>query len=226
MEKTTVKMGEHDDVYRLSCIASGANEVARIVEEGLDPEDRKRQLEKALKNVHLSVSPISGNDDVTAPVEDVHTYCSLYGITFDRSAIARSLNQGREDTEGPFEGSMGKTSEDAPVDPLASTKSWFSIPITAGESHVFNIALSEQRHLFVGDSTLRPTNIQARIPPWLVEHFDRPVAIGALPLHIKKISIGLIYLEGEKGFFANVPQNYLNYLKILHQQAVLAIRQR
>ena len=319
MEKPTVKMSEHDDVYRLCCIASGANEVAHIVEEGLDPEDRKSKLERALKKVHLSTSLISGNGDVTAPVEDVHKYCSLYGITFERSAIARSLNQGREETEhaqGPFEGPVGKTAEDALIDllpnsddssssarssvpegqiaqdnpetvftkglrevgdafleecplddiltiiletmyrglkpfglrrtlllirdaqrpvmevrlslgdPLASIKSWFSIPIAAGGSDVFNIALSEQRHLFIGDSAVQPVNGQALIPPWLVEHIDRPVAMGVLPLHIKKISIGLIYLEGEKGFFTNVPQNYLNYLKILHQQAVLAIRQR
>lgn len=316
MEKPTVRMSEHDDIYRLCCIASGANEVAHIVEKDLDPEDRKRKLERALKNVHLSTSLISENGDVTAPVEDVRKYCSLYGITFERSAIARSLNQGREETEhaqGPFEGPVAKTARDALIDllpnsddsslsarssvpeaqdnpemvftkglrevgdafleecplddiltiiletmyrglkpfglrrtlllirdaqrpvmdvrlslgdPLTSLKPWFSVPIAAGGSDVFNIALSEQRHLFVGDSAVRPANGQALIPPWLVEHIDQPVAMGVLPLHIKKISIGLIYLEGERDFFTNVPQNYLNYLKILHQQAVLAIRQR
>ena len=316
MEKPTVKMSEHDDVYRLSCIASGANEVAHIVEESLDPEDRQRKLEKTLKNVHLSASLISGNGDLTAPVEDVHKYCSLYGITFERSAIARSLNQRREENEqaqGPLKRPTNNTAEDAPFDlppnfngsssspfsslpeaqddsetvftnglrevgdafleecplddiltiiletmyrglkpfglrrtlllirdarrpamevrlslgdPLASIKSWFSIPITAIGSDVFNIALSEQKHLFVNDSTVPPIDGQPLIPSWLVEHIDRPVAMGVLPLHIKRVSIGMIYLEGEKNFFTTVPQNYLNYVKILHQQAAIAIRQR
>lgn len=67
---------------------------------------------------------------------------------------------------------------------------------------------------------------QQPIPEWLSAHVEGPVAIGVLPLYIKKITIGVIYLEGEQNLFRNVPQNYLNYLRLLHQQAVLALRQR
>jgi eukaryotic-like serine/threonine-protein kinase len=311
MDRPTVELGERDDIYRLCCIASGANDVAHVVEEGLEPEARKRKLEKVLKEVHLSISLISGDGDVTAPLEDVNKYCSLYGIVFDRSAIALSLNQGTEKTGDIPDLSKGSTChtpvdhashsdhqatepppctepqddpetvftrglrevgdaflEECPLDDiltivletmyrglkpfglrrilllvrdaqrptmevrlslggtLAQLRTWFSIPVKAGSTDIFNVALSDQKHVLITDSEALEAGDGTQIPQWLLEHVDRPVAIGALPLHIKKISIGLIYLEGEKDFFTNVPQNYFNYLKILHQQAILAIRQR
>lgn len=315
MERPTVETKENGDVYRLGCISSGANEVAHIVEEDLEPEVRKRKIETALKKSHLPPSLIqSGRVYVAASVEDVQNYCSLYGISFDLSAIAQSLNEEAEKTEEPAEApdksaaanstpasspeagipwSCDSTSsgantlddpetvfvrglrevsdaflEECPLDDiltiiletmyrglkpfglsktllvirdtrlpvmdvrlalgdsLVHLKSWFSIPLRANGSDVFNAALSEQKNLFISDSRPGAGETQPQIPKWLQEHIDGPVAIGVLPLYIKKISIGMIYLEGERDFFKKVPQNYLNYLKILHQQAVLAIRQR
>lgn len=317
MERPTIEMKQNDDIYRLCCISSGANEIAHIVEEDLEPEIKKKKLEKALKSMHLPISLIqSGTTDITAaPAEDVQQYCSLYGITYDRSTISQSLSQKSKTPEDTAEAPNGPVTsvgnnatvcpstetyvspladlgtaeveskddpeavfvrglrevgdaflEECPLDDILTIiletmyrglkpfglsrtllvirdtrqpvmgvrlvlgdsfvrlKSWFSIPVKAGSSDIFNIALSEQKNLFINDSLDREA--QQQIPEWLLEHIDRPVAIGALPLHIKKISIGMIYLEGDRDFFRKVPQNYLNYLRILHQQAILAIRQR
>jgi HD-like signal output (HDOD) protein len=316
MERPTVEMKEDDDVYRLCCISVGANEVAHIVEEDLEPELLKKKLETALKKAHLPPPFIqSGKVDISAPAEDVQKYCALYGITFERSAIARSLipepeeaevavnapgeplstvsddanicpsteaevssfsdialseTESQDDPETVFVRGLREVGdaflEECPLDDiltiiletmyrglkpfglsrtllvirdthrpvmevrlalgdsLSHLKSWFSIPIKADSPDLFNVALSAQKNMFVSDSAAREA--QQQVPGWLLEHTERPVAIGVLPLHIKKISIGMIYLEGEKDFFKTVPQNYLNYLNILHQQAVLAIRQR
>lgn len=317
MERPTVQMREQDNIYHLCCISSGANHVARIVEEDLDPEARKRKLERVLKSLHLSPSLVDASIlDAGAPMDEIHKYCSLYGISFDRSAIAQCLSKGVEkaknadDLSKPFittditgydatspspqtdrsalVASFGPDPQDDPEtvftkglrevgdafleecplddiltiiletiyrglkpfglsrtllmvrdtqrplmevrlalgDSLAHLKSWFSVPVQTGGSDIFNVALAGPKSIFVNDSIAEAANGQAKIPQWLIDHGDGSMAIAALPLHIKRVSIGLIYLEGEKDFFNTVPQSYLNYLSILHQQAILAIRQR
>lgn len=317
MDRPTFEPRQSEDIYRLCCISSGANEIARIVEENLEPEARKKKLETALKGMHLPSSLIqSGAAVITAaPVEDVQNYCSLYGITYDRSSIAQSINRKSERQEDGVErpgesiGRAGSNAdgglsmkahvsspagrapsaaephddpeavfvrglhevgdaflEECPLDDILTIiletiyrglkpfglsrtlllirntqrpfmevrmalgdnlihlKSWFSIPVKPGSADVFNVALSEQKNIYVNDTGAEEAYQQ--MPQWLSAHIDHPVAIGVMPLYIKKISIGMIYVEGEQNLFDKVPQNDLNYLRLLHQQAVLALRPR
>jgi eukaryotic-like serine/threonine-protein kinase len=318
MDRPIIDAKQEDDIYRLCCISSGANDIARIMEEDLEPDKKREKIKSVLKTMHLPSLFVRSDGDETGPVtvEDVQKYCSLYGIAYHQSTIAQSLSeksgnpQDTADTADETMGTVGHDTEqldpspegaplsrvdmapeppepqddpetvfvrglhevgdafleDCPLDDiltiiietvfrglkpfgllrtlllirdthrpvmevrlalgdsLGHLKSWFAIPVATGSLDLFNTALSEQKNVFVNDTGAE--NGRQLIPDWLSAHVDGPVAIGVLPLYIKKITIGIIYLEGRQNLFKNLPQNYLNYLKLLHQQAVLALRQR
>ena len=47
-----------------------------------------------------------------------------------------------------------------------------------------------------------------------------------IPLIVRDKSIGMIYIEGKKEGLTDIMPSHFHYIKILHDQAVIAIRKK
>ncbi len=102
-------------------------------------------------------------------------------------------------------------------------KKWFTIPI--GDSNdIFNIAVAKQHDLVIKD--LEPAAVRKLLPEWFKNRVLKKTFIVLLPIIINNKPVGLIYVEGDKEGFQKVSAEHLNYLKMLRDQTVMAIRQK
>ncbi len=107
-------------------------------------------------------------------------------------------------------------------DSLERLCAWFTIP-TDNSGDIFNVALERQRALFIGDTGRE--DVQHLIPQWFRERMDDPLLLILLPIVVKGRPIGLVYLEGDPAYAESVSAAHLNYLRALHNQIMLALRQ-
>jgi GAF domain-containing protein len=63
------------------------------------------------------------------------------------------------------------------------------------------------------------------LPDWYRSKAPSQAFIILLPIIINNKLIGMFYIEGDKGGFQTVSSGQLNYLKILRDQTVMAIKQ-
>jgi eukaryotic-like serine/threonine-protein kinase len=107
-------------------------------------------------------------------------------------------------------------------DSMESLSSWFTIP-TDNSGDIFNIAIERQRALFIGDTSKE--DVQPLIPQWFRERMHHPLLLILLPIMVKGRPIGLVYLEGDPQYADSISSTHLNYLRALHNQIMLAIKQ-
>src|SRR5208282_5294775 len=106
---------------------------------------------------------------------------------------------------------------------IQEMKKWFTIPI--GDSNdIFNIAIAKQHDLAIKD--LEPGAVRKLLPEWFKNRVLKETFIVLLPIIINNKPVGLIYVEGDKEGFQKVSAEHLNYLKMLRDQTVMAIRQK
>ncbi|MGO9013692.1 MAG: HDOD domain-containing protein [Dissulfurispiraceae bacterium] len=106
---------------------------------------------------------------------------------------------------------------------IQEMKKWFTIPI--GDSNdIFNIAVAKQHDLVIKD--LEPAAVRKLLPEWFKNRVLKKTFIVLLPIIINNKPVGLIYVEGDKEGFQKVSAEHLNYLKMLRDQTVMAIRQK
>ncbi|MBA4371760.1 MAG: hypothetical protein C0402_02735 [Thermodesulfovibrio sp.] len=88
---------------------------------------------------------------------------------------------------------------------------------------IFNLAIAQDSDLIIKDS--HSPEIRRFIPACYRDAVPAAVYIILLPISINKKNIGLFCLEGQQQGFGDISKEYFNYLRILRDQTVLAIRQ-
>jgi len=109
-------------------------------------------------------------------------------------------------------------------DSTAALRKWFVVPVDREEEDFFNIALHRGKDLLIKDTGAKAT--RRIIPGWLADSLKAPAFLMVLPIAVKERSIGMIYVEGRREALAAIEPSHLHYLKVLHDQAVLAIRKK
>jgi HD-like signal output (HDOD) protein len=109
-------------------------------------------------------------------------------------------------------------------DSTVALRKWFVVPIDQKEEDFFNIALNRQTDLLIKDTSAKAAS--RLIPGWLADALREPAFLMALPITVKEKSIGMIYIEGRREALPAIQPSHLHYLKVLHDQAVLAIRKK
>ena len=88
---------------------------------------------------------------------------------------------------------------------------------------IFNLAISQDSDLIIKDSGA--PEIRRFIPSCYKDNVHTALYLILLPISINKKNIGLFCLEGQHQGFRDISKEYFNYLRILRDQTVLAIRQ-
>lgn len=101
-------------------------------------------------------------------------------------------------------------------------KEWFKIPL--GAHDLFNMSVTNPSDFVIKD--ISSPDIKAILPDWYRDRISPDIFVILLPIVINKKVIGLFYVEGPKEQFKTVTRSHLNYLKILRDQTVMAIKQR
>jgi hypothetical protein len=109
-------------------------------------------------------------------------------------------------------------------DSTAALRKWFIVPVDQKEEDFFNIALSRRKDVLIKDTGAKAT---ARlIPDWLANSLRERAFLMAPPITVRERSIGMIYVEGKCEALTATQPSHLHYLKVLHDQTVLAIRKK
>ena len=106
---------------------------------------------------------------------------------------------------------------------IQEMKKWFTIPL--GDSNdIFNIAIMKQHDLVIKD--IEPGAIRKLLPEWFKNRVLKKTFIILLPILINKKPFGMFYVEGDREGFEKISGSHLNYLRILRDQTVMAIKQK
>ncbi len=106
---------------------------------------------------------------------------------------------------------------------IEELKKWFNI--TLGDSKdIFNIAMAKEHDLVLKDN--EPDAIRKLLPEWFKSRVLEKIFIVLLPILINKKPIGMFYVEGDREGYAKISGSHLNYLRILRDQTVMAIKQK
>ncbi len=102
-------------------------------------------------------------------------------------------------------------------------KKWFTVPL--GDSKdIFNIAIAKQNDLVIED--IEPEAIRKLLPDWFKNRVFKKTFIVLLPILVNNKPIGMFYVEGDREGFEKISGSHLNYLRILRDQTVMAIKQK
>lgn len=99
---------------------------------------------------------------------------------------------------------------------------WFTVPLD-NHKDIFNISIVKQTDLII--KNIEAPDMRKLVPKWYRERVSPDIFIILLPIVINKKPIGMFYVEGEKKDLQKISGNHLVYLKILRDQAVMAINQ-
>lgn len=99
-----------------------------------------------------------------------------------------------------------------------------SLVVEIGDAKdIFNLAISQDSDLIIKDSG--SPEIRRFIPDRYKDSVSAAVYLILLPISVNRKNIGLFCLEGQQPGFGDISREYFNYLRILRDQTVLAIRQ-
>jgi GAF domain-containing protein len=82
----------------------------------------------------------------------------------------------------------------------------------------------KQKDLVIRD--IEPPQILQLLPEWFKAWASANIFIVLLPIIINNKPVGIFYIEGDKEGYEKVSGSHLNYLKILRDQTVMAIKQK
>lgn len=102
-------------------------------------------------------------------------------------------------------------------------KKWFVIKLD-GSDDIFNIAALKQNDLVIKDIDVQ--DVRSLLPEWYRLKASPRIFVIILPIVINGKPIGVFYVEGEKENFDKISGSHLNYLKILRDQTVMAVKQK
>ena len=99
---------------------------------------------------------------------------------------------------------------------------WFTIPL-GNQKDIFNISIAKQTDLII--KNIEAPDMRKLVPKWFREKVSPDIFVILLPIVINKKPIGMFYIEAEKSDLQKISGTHLVYLKILRDQAVMAINQ-
>ncbi len=106
---------------------------------------------------------------------------------------------------------------------IEELKKWFNIPL-GDPKDIFNIAIAKKLDLVMKD--IEPQAIRQLLPEWFKGRVFEKIFIVLLPILINNKPIGMFYVEGDREGFEKISGSHLNYLRILRDQTVMAIKQK
>jgi HD-like signal output (HDOD) protein len=106
---------------------------------------------------------------------------------------------------------------------IEELKKWFNITLD-DSGDIFNRAIVKQNDLVIKD--IEPPDVKKLLPKWFKSKVFAKIFIVLLPIIINNKPIGMFYVEGDREGFQKISAGHLNYLKILRDQTVVAIRQK
>ena len=106
---------------------------------------------------------------------------------------------------------------------IEELKKWFKISLD-DSSDIFNISIDKEHDLVV--KNIESPEIKKLLPEWFKNKVFARIFFVLLPIIVNKKPLGIFYVEGDKEGFQKVSAEHLNYLKILRDQTVVAIRQK
>ncbi|MBF0560270.1 MAG: HDOD domain-containing protein [Nitrospirae bacterium] len=105
---------------------------------------------------------------------------------------------------------------------IQELKKWFKIAL--GADDIFNFVMMKQSDLVIKD--IESPDISKLLPDWFKNKVFAESFVVLLPIIIEKKPVGLFYVEGDKKGLQKISASQLNYLRILRDQTVVAIRQK
>src|SRR5208283_74611 len=106
---------------------------------------------------------------------------------------------------------------------IEELKKWFKISLD-DPSDIFNISIVKEHDLVI--KNIESPDIKKLLPEWFKSKVFARIFFVLLPIIINKKPLGIFYVEGDREDFQKVSAVHLNYLKILRDQTVVAIRQK
>ena len=106
---------------------------------------------------------------------------------------------------------------------IEELKKWFKITLE-NTNDVFYMAAVKQNDLVIKD--VDAPEVRSLLPDWYKGKVPQGIFVVLLPIVINGKPIGMFYVEGEKMNFGKISGGHLNYLKILRDQTVMAVKQK
>ncbi|MGO9015542.1 MAG: GAF domain-containing protein, partial [Dissulfurispiraceae bacterium] len=106
---------------------------------------------------------------------------------------------------------------------IEGLKRWFNVTLD-DSGDIFNKAIVKQHDLVI--KSVEPPAIKKLLPEWFKHRASAGIFFIVLPIIINNKPIGMFYVEGNKKEFLKVSAEHLNYLKMLRDQTVVAIKQK
>ncbi|MBF0506025.1 MAG: HDOD domain-containing protein [Nitrospirae bacterium] len=106
---------------------------------------------------------------------------------------------------------------------IEELKKWFNIRL-GGSNDIFNVAIARQTDFVIEDT--EPPDIRKLLPEWFKSRVFERIFIVLLPIIINTKPIGMFYVEGDREGFRKISGSHLNYLKILRDQTVMAVKHK
>jgi HD-like signal output (HDOD) protein len=106
---------------------------------------------------------------------------------------------------------------------IEELKKWFKISLD-DSSDIFNTSIVKGHDLVV--KNIESPDIKKLLPEWFKSKVFARIFFVLLPIIVNKKPLGIFYVEGDREGFQKVSAMHLNYLKILRDQTVVAIRQK
>lgn len=107
---------------------------------------------------------------------------------------------------------------------LEEIKRWFKIDLSETAQDIFNIAINKQSDFVIKDLTA--SDIKARLPQWFSQKVKDSAFVLLMPITVNRKVLAFFYIEGQRDKISNLSPSVLNYLKIMRDQTVLAIKQK
>lgn len=106
---------------------------------------------------------------------------------------------------------------------IEEIRQWFRV--NYGESNdLFGMSILKQKDLVV--KNIDDPEMKKLLPEWYRTRVSPRIFVILLPITIGNKPIGLFYIEGDREGFGKIAGSHFNYLKIIRDQTVVAIRQK
>jgi eukaryotic-like serine/threonine-protein kinase len=106
---------------------------------------------------------------------------------------------------------------------LTSMRKWFEITL-GDQNNIFSAVLSEKKDILIND--INSKDIKAKLPSLYGQNIRDDRYVILLPVMPANKPLGLIYIDGESQKRGAMTNNHFNYLRILRDQIILAIRHK
>ena len=175
-----------------------------------DQEESVSIFSRGIQEINTSMlRPFAVNDIITIALETIHR-------GMKRFKIERTLFFVKDTAEPIMKLRLGFG------DKIETVRKWFIIELE-GSKDIFKLSVSRNDDLIIQD--IYAKQIKKFVPSWYRKNVLSSYYMILLPISVKNKNIGLVILEGVQDGLQEMSQEYLNYMKILRDQIILAIKQ-